>query len=488
MAVASYILVTYIPDAPPSCGFFSHLSSWKILRHHPRFLAVFPTPTSTRPVRPSSSVDIDGVPGAPPTVRGDGTPPPSPSSASGGGRSTVAVELPGPMPTRSKRTKDQAGLLEASASMAKRVKELTDASSSKSETLKNMERSMFFNTSEMRNMQAAGDFQQRTAARMLTEMEEEDRKSAARHAQASVGWRREAEETLRLKAIADAEAESAARRAASHAERLAAKTAETAEAAARVRAAAAAGTDASAAADAAGNEEGEGGWEDGEGGAGVHGRHGRCFPCRWRGGQCCGRNYVALWCGSVCSRRRHRDRPARWSWLWWKPLSPSACGGLASGSRPNIPLVLGRRCCRHRRSSSRRRLAARRWRRRHQHCLTPPLELPGCLGAAAQAAAASRLWGRRRRRRRRDYGWRRRARLLLAEGGGGRRRPVGGWWGHHSSWVAVFSSVGRFQVSMLWCGPLARCHCSRRPSCAGLRRLVVFFFKGFCWVVFYSMQ
>ena len=265
MAVASYILVTYIPDAPPSCGFFSHLSSWKILRHHPRFLAVFPTPTSTRPVRPSSSVDIDGVPGAPPTVRGDGTPPPSPSSASGGGRSTVAVELPGPMPTRSKRTKDQAGLLEASASMAKRVKELTDASSSKSETLKNMERSMFFNTSEMRNMQAAGDFQQRTAARMLTEMEEEDRKSAARHAQASVGWRREAEETLRLKAIADAEAESAARRAASRATRLVAKAAERAKAAARVCAAAAAGTEASAAADAAGNEEGEGGWEDGGG-------------------------------------------------------------------------------------------------------------------------------------------------------------------------------------------------------------------------------
>jgi len=185
MAIASYNHVTYIPDAPSSCGFFAHLSSWKILRHHPRFLAVFPTPTSTRPARPSSSVDVDGVPGAPPNVRGDGTPAPSPSSASGCGRSTVAVGLPGPMPTGSKRTKDQAGLLAASASIAKRVKELTDASSSKSQTLKNMERSMFFNTSAMRNTQAARDFQQRTAARMLAEMAEEDREAAARQAQAA---------------------------------------------------------------------------------------------------------------------------------------------------------------------------------------------------------------------------------------------------------------------------------------------------------------
>jgi len=185
MAIARYHNVTYIPDAPSSCGFFDHLSSWKILRHHPRLLAVFPTPTSTRPARPSSSVDVDGVPAAPPTVRGDGAPPRSPASASGCGRSTVAVGLPGPMPTESKRTKDQAGLLAASASIAKRVKELTDASSSKSQTLKNRERSMFFNTSAMRNTEAVRDFQQRTAARMLAEMAEEDREAAARQAQAA---------------------------------------------------------------------------------------------------------------------------------------------------------------------------------------------------------------------------------------------------------------------------------------------------------------
>ena len=164
MAISSYNHVTYTPDAPSSCGCFAHFSSWKFLRHHPRFLAVFPIPTFTRPARPSSSVDVNGVPGAPPTVRGDDTPPPSPSSASGGGRSTVAVGLPGPMPTGSKRTKEQAGLLAASVSISKRVKELNDASSSKSQTLKNMDCSMFLNTSAMRSTQAARDFQRGTAA------------------------------------------------------------------------------------------------------------------------------------------------------------------------------------------------------------------------------------------------------------------------------------------------------------------------------------
>jgi len=69
------------------------------------------------------------------------------------------VELPGPMRKWSKSTKDQAGLLAASASIARRVRELTDASSSKSQTLKHMERSMLFNTSAMRNTQTTRDFQ-----------------------------------------------------------------------------------------------------------------------------------------------------------------------------------------------------------------------------------------------------------------------------------------------------------------------------------------
>jgi len=75
MAIASYNHVTYIPDAPSSCSVFAQLSSWKILRHHPRFLPVFPTSPSTRPARPRSSVDVDGVPGAPPAVRSDGVRP-----------------------------------------------------------------------------------------------------------------------------------------------------------------------------------------------------------------------------------------------------------------------------------------------------------------------------------------------------------------------------------------------------------------------------
>jgi len=68
------------------------------------------------------------------------------------------------MPTGSKRTKEQAGLLAASVSISKRVKELNDASSSKSQTLKNMDCSMFLNTSAMRSTQAARDFQRGTAA------------------------------------------------------------------------------------------------------------------------------------------------------------------------------------------------------------------------------------------------------------------------------------------------------------------------------------
>jgi len=145
MAIASYNRVTYVPEAPSSCGLFAPLSFWKVLRHHPRFLAVFPAPTSTRPARPSSYVGFDGVPGARPTIRGDGTRRSSPSSAGGGGSSTekeksaghapVAVGLPGSMPTGSKRTKDRAGIFAASASVSKRVKELTLASSSKSQTL-----------------------------------------------------------------------------------------------------------------------------------------------------------------------------------------------------------------------------------------------------------------------------------------------------------------------------------------------------------------
>jgi len=82
-------------------------------------------------------------------------------------------------------------LLAASASLAKRVKELAQASSSKGQTLKNMERSMFFNTSTMRDTQAARDFQKRTAERMLAEMAEEDRKAAVRQADAAAERDRE---------------------------------------------------------------------------------------------------------------------------------------------------------------------------------------------------------------------------------------------------------------------------------------------------------
>jgi len=105
MAIASYSHVTYLPDTPSSCGVLAQLSSWKTLRHHPRFLAVLPTPPSTRPARRRPSVDVDGVPGAPPAVRSGDVRPSSPSSAggscrsaaqaSGAGDAPVAVGLPG---------------------------------------------------------------------------------------------------------------------------------------------------------------------------------------------------------------------------------------------------------------------------------------------------------------------------------------------------------------------------------------------------------
>jgi len=105
MAIISYSHVTYLPDALSACGVLAQLSSWNILRHHPRFLAVLPTPPSTRPARRRPSVDVDGVPGAPPAAQSEGVRPSSPSSAGGGCRSAaqssgagdapVAVGLPG---------------------------------------------------------------------------------------------------------------------------------------------------------------------------------------------------------------------------------------------------------------------------------------------------------------------------------------------------------------------------------------------------------
>jgi len=104
-----------------------------------------------------------------------------------------------------------------------------------------MKRSTFFKTSAIRNTQAARDFQKCTAAQMLAEMTEEDRRAAARQADAVAERGREEEGAQRLKSAPDAEAETAARRAASCAERLTAKATEEAEAAARVSAAAADG-------------------------------------------------------------------------------------------------------------------------------------------------------------------------------------------------------------------------------------------------------
>ena len=168
MTIASYNHVTYVPDAPSFCGVFAQVLLCKILRHHPRFFAVFPAPASTRPAGPRSSVDVDGVPGAPSAVPSDGVRPSLPSSAGdgcrtaaqeiGAGEAPVAVRIPGPMPSGSARSRDQAGLLVASTSMAERVKGMIEASSSEMHRLKNMERSMFFHMSGMRDAQVARNF------------------------------------------------------------------------------------------------------------------------------------------------------------------------------------------------------------------------------------------------------------------------------------------------------------------------------------------
>jgi len=135
-------------------------------------------------------------------------------------------------PMGPKRTKDQAGLLAATAAMNKRVKELTEYSVRKAETLKNMERAVFFKSAAMRGTPAAQAFWDRTAARMAAKIEEKDKHARMRQEEVAAERARDDAEARRVPVIAYAEADALARRATAKTARLAARAA-TAAAAAR---------------------------------------------------------------------------------------------------------------------------------------------------------------------------------------------------------------------------------------------------------------
>ena len=231
----------YKANIPGSCGEFRHFSSWSLLRHHPRFSEQFPLPAAPSPRPPPDSMPGNAVADRAPAVHvargaGDGS---AAAAAEGGASeegeaaSPMAARQLGALPMGSKRTKEQAGLLAASAALNKRVKELTDASAGKAQSLKHMERSIFFSSAAMRGTQAARDFLDRTAARIAAEMAEEDRNARLAEEKAAATREREAAEVARLQDFADREAEALARRTAARAGRLASRAAEAADSAVR---------------------------------------------------------------------------------------------------------------------------------------------------------------------------------------------------------------------------------------------------------------
>ena len=230
----------YKADIPGSCGVFRFLSSWELLREYRRFSDTFPIPSSGSALSPPAVIvglEMEDEDSAVAVAAGAGggsasAAPAGVGSRRGGSSSSRANGQPAVQPMGSKRTKDQAGLLAATAAMNKRVKELTESSVRKAETLKNMERTMFFNSAAMRGTPAAQAFRARTAARMAAEMDEEDEQARVRQEEVAAERARDAAEARRVQVIADAEAEALARRATAQAARLAARAA-TAAAAAR---------------------------------------------------------------------------------------------------------------------------------------------------------------------------------------------------------------------------------------------------------------
>ena len=240
MAIAAFIKRDdYKADIPGSCGVFRFLSSWELLREYPRFSDTFPIPSSGSSLSPPAVIvglemedEVSGVAVA--AGAGGGSTSAAPAgvgSRRGGSSSSRADGQPAVQPMGSKRTKDQAGLLAATAAMNKRVKELTESSVRKAETLKNMERAVFFNSAAMRGTPAAQAFRARTAARMAAEMDEEDEQARVRREEVAAERARDAAEARRVQVIADAEAEALARRTTAKAARLAARAAMAAAAA-----------------------------------------------------------------------------------------------------------------------------------------------------------------------------------------------------------------------------------------------------------------
>jgi len=154
-------------DVPGSWGECSYLSSWFILRHHPRLRDVDPPGAGRAQARPFVA-GAGGVPVAAgvaardalgaPDAAGDDRPLAPGHDGSGGEELSLPAGTPGAPEMGSKRSKDVAAMLASSASVAKRINTLTKASTSKLQIFKNMERNQFFNSSSMSERPGGASF------------------------------------------------------------------------------------------------------------------------------------------------------------------------------------------------------------------------------------------------------------------------------------------------------------------------------------------
>jgi len=121
-------------DVPGSRGEFSHLSSWLVLRHHPRFRDVDPPGAGRAQARPF----VAGAAGVPvaagvaardalraPDAAGDDRPLAPGHEGSGEEEPFLPAGTPGAPAMRSKRSKDLAAMLASSACVTKLIKTLT---------------------------------------------------------------------------------------------------------------------------------------------------------------------------------------------------------------------------------------------------------------------------------------------------------------------------------------------------------------------------
>lgn len=255
----------YVPGVPGTAGRIEWLSCWRLLRNCPRFSATYglETPagraemTAERVARRRGEGGPGGAgPDGPAAAGGGGGVPGGKGGPGGGGRDDGDGRAEADTPSRasagsvasdddvgdgeklgSKRAKEKAELLQASAAMKKRLKTLTDASQANTKILKNMRRHLFSTSAAVRGTPDGVAYLARTAALLAAEEAEDVKVSAAQQAAAIAQQRKAAEETRWLATLEAAKAQAVARRATNLTSRQA-RAAEVARAAAQSLAAA----------------------------------------------------------------------------------------------------------------------------------------------------------------------------------------------------------------------------------------------------------